>query len=144
MLPYIGGNQLFGLPPKGFENLLTLWVDVKTPEGYQGEYNTLLIPDQNWQIPVAGRLVFRGSGSTYRSFEFKHASILEKPNQPIRLRFTTQNTDGVSYIFEGHYPDPLTHSSTGKVSLEGVMRKLKGGRVTSKQFLRFKPFVILE
>jgi len=122
-----------------------LWVDVKTSRGYRGDYARLLIPNEDGQIPVAGRIVFRGRESKYQSFEFSVATLIEKPEQPIVLIFTTETKQGVNYVFEGHYSEDFTEkSSTTKPSLEGVIRKFFKGRELSKTVLRFIPFTILE
>jgi len=143
MVPYIGGNKVAASPPKGYEDLLTLWVDIKSPKGYRGEYAKLLVPDSSGVIPVRGRLVFRGQGSDYQNFEFRVGSLIERSGQPIRLVFNTKALDGASYSFRGIYTQSQQLSDR-PISLEGEIRKFVHGRQTSKTMIRFVPFNIKE
>jgi hypothetical protein len=145
MTPYIGGHKLYDVHVEGYENLLALWVDIKSPKGYQGDYKELLIPDENGVIPIAGRLVFKGDTSKYQSYEFKTAALIEKYGKPVHLTFTTVTVKDVSYIFNGYYIKiPTQKSATSDVYIEGVIKQYTNGIQSSATTLRFIPFSIIE
>ena len=153
---YISGNKIVGTSPKGYEDLLVLWVDnvcICRNVDCEGTRKNLT-PDSRGRIAVCGRIVFKGwrypQGDSdfdgkYISYEFEEACLIDIWKKPIRLIFRTKKHDGTSYRFVGSYLDPPEESGSGIIThLKGKMIKLKHGKKVSETEIAFSPYQIIE